>query len=366
MTLIIILSFIVVIAVAAITVLNHPSFGRLPRGERLERIKKSPNFRDGEFRNQYPTVQITSGKSMGATMLEFFFRKKERLQPKTPLPIVKTDLFDLDIDEDLYIWFGHSSYFLQADGKRFLVDPVLTNKFPMSFMFRPFKGTDVFTVDDIPDVDYLVITHDHWDHLDYYTVKALKDRIGKVICSLGVGEYFEYWGFDKRNIIELDWYESASLPGGFTVNCLPSRHFSGRGLSRNPTLWASYLLQTPSFNIYMGGDGGYDKHFKEVADKFTPIDLAIMENGQYDKNWCNIHLMPEDLEKAIKDLNAIRVVTVHNSKFALSKHPWDEPLNNASEIAERDSIRLLIPRIGEAVFPNDSTQKFVKWWRGIE
>ena len=137
----------------------------------------------------------------------------------------------------------------------------------------------------MPDIDYLVISHDHWDHLDYNTVKKLKDRIGAVICPLGVGEHFEYWGFDKERLIELDWNEDANLVPGFMIHCLPARHFSGRRLTANQSLWASFLLEAPSQKIYIGGDGGYDTHYAEIGNRFPGIDLAILENGQYNEEW---------------------------------------------------------------------------------
>jgi L-ascorbate metabolism protein UlaG (beta-lactamase superfamily) len=237
---------------------------------------------------------------------------------------------------------------------------------PVSFFNKPFKGTDVYKPEDIPEIDYLIISHDHWDHLDYNTVMALKDRIGKVICGLGVGAHFEYWGFDKEDIIELDWNESASLNNGFKVYCLPARHFSGRGLSPNQSLWASYLIETPTQKIYIGGDSGYDTHYAEIGKQFGNIDLAILENGQYDKDWRYIHLLPENIIRAFKDLNAKKLFTVHHSKYALGNHPWDEPLKNISSFAERDSINLILPMMGEKVNLNDSIHAINKWWEGIE
>ena len=205
------------------------------------------------------------------------------------------------------------------------------------------------TPDDMPDIDYLVISHDHWDHLDYNTVKKLKDRIGAVICPLGVGEHFEYWGFDKERLIELDWNEDANLAPGFMIHCLPARHFSGRGLTANQSLWASFLLETPSQKIYIGGDGGYDTHYAEIGNRFPDIDLVILENGQYNEEWSLIHLMPQYMAQTARDLKAKRVLTVHHSKYALAKHRWDEPLKNAEEMKNKDSLNVLIPEIGEVV-----------------
>ena len=205
------------------------------------------------------------------------------------------------------------------------------------------------TPDDMPDIDYLVISHDHWDHLDYNTVKKLKDRIGAVICPLGVGEHFEYWGFDKERLIELDWNEDANLAPGFMIHCLPARHFSGRRLTANQSLWASFLLEAPSQKIYIGGDGGYDTHYAEIGNRFPGIDLAILENGQYNEEWSLIHLMPQYMAQTARDLKAKRVLTVHHSKYALAKHRWDEPLKNAEEMKNKDSLNVLIPEIGEVV-----------------
>lgn len=252
-------------------------------------------------------------------------------------------------DSDWMVWFGHSSYLLQLSGKRVLVDPVFCMASPVSFVNKPFKGTDIYKPEDMPEIDYLVISHDHWDHLDYQTVVQLKERVRKVICPLGVGEHFERWGYDKENLVELDWKEDALLDNGFTVHCLPARHFSGRGLTPNQTLWASFLLETPSRKVYIGGDGGYDTHFEEIGRQYPDIDLAILENGQYNEDWQHIHLMPTALGEAARDLKAKRLVTVHHSKYALARHPWDEPLKNELEAATRNSLDLIAPEIGEVV-----------------
>lgn len=361
----IILSVTILVILAGVIFINQPKFGRTPQGERMERIRESPNYRDGKFQNRSKTQQITSDKGFVGSMFDFLFRTNPSLRPRADIPVVKTDLRALGPKEDFLVWFGHSSYLIQTGGKRILADPVFSEASPVSFVNKPFKGTDVYKPEDLPEIDYLVISHDHWDHLDYKTVVALKERTGKVICPLGVGEHFEYWGFAKEQIIELDWKEEAALGDGFTVYCLPARHFSGRGLSPNQSLWASYVIKTPSQTIYMGGDSGYDTHFKEIGKQFE-IDLAILENGQYDKDWKYIHLLPEDLVRAIQDLNPKRAFTVHNSKYALGKHSWKEPLAKISEAAKKNSIHLMTPRIGEVVNLQDSTQIFSNWWEKIE
>lgn len=344
----IILGLIAALAIAtAIIVL--PGFGRLPRGERLERIQKSPNYRDGQFRNAEHSPMMTGDKSRIRGMLEFLLRKKEGLRPDRPVTAIRTDLHALPTDNDLAVWFGHSSYLIQTDRRRALIDPVFRSAAPLSFLNRPFAGTDIYTPDDMPDVDYLIITHDHWDHLDHRTVTELKPRVGKVVCPLGVGEHFEYWGFPKERIVELDWDEEAPLDGGFRVRCLPARHFSGRGLRPNRTLWASFLLLSPSRKIYLGGDSGYGSHFARIGEQFPDIDLAVLENGQYNEAWKYIHTMPGQLAQAAKDLGAKQIMTVHHSKYALSMHPWDEPLRNEASLAADSALNVLRPQIGEVV-----------------
>jgi L-ascorbate metabolism protein UlaG (beta-lactamase superfamily) len=353
------------------------SFGRNPRGERLERIKNSPNFRDSVFQNQplppdvvppEPVSSETTGRrtSRGFRLLSFAFRDTSQIRPQTDIPTVKTDLNGFSREEEVFVWFGHSSCFLQTGGKRFLIDPVFVKAAPVSFANRPFRGTTIYRPEDMPEIDYLIISHDHWDHLDYDTVRRLRNRIGKVICGLGVGEHFEYWGFEKERIIELDWGERAVLDNGIVVECMPARHFSGRGLfNRNTTLWASYILQTTSKTIYISGDGGYGTHFAEIGRRFGTIDLAIMENGQYNSAWSTNHLMPAYLVRAVSELRPRKLITVHNSKYTLSSHRWDEPLINISTAAELESINLLTPMIGEPVYLDDDSQTFGRWWEAL-
>ena len=360
----IILTIVVLISIVTYIILNQKQFGKLPSGKRLERIMKSANYRNGSFQNQHVTPVMTEGVNYLQVMMNFIFGKKIRVTPVGEITSVKTDLMHLDRKKDVLVWFGHSSYFIQVDGKRILVDPVLSGyASPFSFSVKAFKGTGRYTAEDIPDIDYLFISHDHWDHLDYETIMKLKPRIGNVICGLGVGEDFEYWGFDKKLIIEMDWNEQIMPDNGFIVNSIPARHFSGRGFKRNQTLWLAYVLQTPTMKIFLGGDGGYDEHFALTGNKFGPFDLAILENGQYNKNWKYIHLLPDDLLKAFNDLNAKRLLTVHSSKFALATHPWDEPLILISESAGKLKLPLFTPMIGEQVNLKDTQQTFRKWWQ---
>ena len=356
-------SILTILVMATFVVLSQSRFGKIPKGERLERIKLSPNFKNGEFQNQSFTPTFTGEKSKVKMMADFFFKKKVRVNPVDSIPSVKTDLSGLDAGKDFLVWFGHSSYFMQIDGKRMLVDPVFSgHASPFSWMVKAFPGSNPYSVADMPDIDYLFITHDHWDHLDYKTLTAFRPRIKKVICGLGVGAHLENWGFDPAAIVEMDWYDDYSLGSGWLVHATPARHFSGRGLKRNRTLWVSFVLKTPSKNVFIGGDGGYDMHFAEVGRRFGPFDLAILEQGQYNEYWKHIHLMPSEVFKAAGDLKAKRLMPVHNSKFALSVHPWDEPLKEIVENSKDYDIPLVTPVIGEAVHLNDTTRVFSHWW----
>ena len=203
---------------------------------------------------------------------------------------------------------------------------------------------------NMPDIDFLVITHDHWDHLDYEVVKEMEPRIKKVVTGLGVGEHFEYWGYPAEKLIELDWWESADLGDDYHVTSTPARHFSGRDLRQNKTLWSSFAFKSPKRTIWIGGDTGYGPHFANIGKKFPDIDLAILENGQYNKNWAYVHTLPEFLGKVMTELDANRYMTVHHSKFCLSKHSYFEPLENAKNAASESGKPVLMPQMGEVVY----------------
>lgn len=343
----VILSIVGVVGITGLGVLNLPQFGKIPSGERLERIQKSPHYQNGHFVNEHETPTMTGDKNFASSLFDFFFKKYPNAVPDSgEIPVVKTDLAKLDRKENIIVWFGHSSYLVQAAGKRFLIDPVFHAGAPFEFIDRPFPGTDIYTPEDMPDFDILIITHDHYDHLDYKTVKPLEPRVPRVVTGLGVGSHLEYWGYPKEKISELDWGESLDLGNGFKIHCFPTRHFSGRSVFQNRTLWASFVIETPEGNIYVGGDSGYDTHFAKIGEKFPGIDFAILENGQYNKDWAKIHTLPDELPKVAHDLNAKRYMTVHNSKFKLSTHDWNEPLKNAQALREK-GFDVLTPKIGE-------------------
>jgi L-ascorbate metabolism protein UlaG (beta-lactamase superfamily) len=306
----------------------------------------------------------TSNVTKTLNLLKAFFNVLKSQKKVNSIPSIKTDIINLKESEDALIWFGHSSYFIQIEGIKILVDPVFSEiSSPIPFFPKAFSGSNVYNPADIPEIDYLIITHDHWDHLDYETVKNLKFK--QVICPLGVGAHFERW--EHNNIIEMDWNESVELSNGFTIHCLSSKHFSGRGFLRNKTLWASFLLESPlTFKIFIGGDGGYDTRFSKFGKRFRQIDLAILENGQYNDNWQSIHMRPKETLKAAEDLNAKALFPVHVAKFSLATHKWNEPLQKISKLSNNKNLRILIPMIGQKVYLKNNNQTFIKWWDTYE
>lgn len=365
---IIIVSILVLIGVVAFFVLRQPQFGKAPSGQRLERIKQSPNYKDGKFQNRFPTPIMPEGYTMAGEVYRTFFRKNPRKFPTDSIPSVKTDLHNLPKDENVLVWFGHSSYFMQIDGKRFLIDPVLSGSAsPMPFGVKSFKGTDIYTADDIPEIDYLLVSHDHFDHVDYKTLMALKPKIKNIVCGLGVGEHFEYWGFDINKIIEKDWDETLNVGENYHIHTATAKHGSGRFKTTDKTLWLSFIIEAPTFKVHVGGDSGYDVHFAEIGKKFGSFDLAVLDNGQYGQEefGYTIHMSPKFALQASQDLNAKRLFPVHSSKFVLSRHPWDEPLIRITELSKETQTPLITPMIGEMVRLSDSTQTFTEWWKGI-
>jgi len=362
----VVISVIVILTLAIFIYIQQPKFGKTPGEKRLERIKKSPNYSKGSFQNRSHTPDLTEGVSYYAVLKEFLFTEKKRMKPLDSIPSTKTNLMNLDPDQNVLIWFGHSSYFIQLDGKKILVDPVLSGAAsPLAFTTRAFPGTDAYTVHDIPEIDYLFISHDHWDHTDHETLLQLQPKVKKVICGLGTGEHFEHWGYETTMIIEEDWDTKIFLDSGFVVHTATARHFSGRGFQRNKALWTSFILQTPSFQIFIGGDSGYDTHFAEIGKTFGEFDLVILENGQYDKSWKYIHMMPDEVLQAALDLKAKRLFPVHSAKFSLANHAWDEPLVKITEFNKEINMPLVTPIIGERVNLNDTTQTFSNWWVDI-
>ncbi len=350
------------LAVVGGVFMSQSRFGKVPFGERLARMERSPNYRDGVFHNQLPTPMMKEGVTYPSVLRDFLFNRSDRQTPPSALPSQKIDLSALDPKENVFVWFGHSSFFMQIDGKKILVDPVLSgNASPVSFTNKSYPGSDAYAPGDMPAIDLLLITHDHWDHLDYETLTQLRPRVKRIVTGLGVGAHLEEWGFDPGIIAEKDWNESVDLSGGFRVDVTTARHFSGRSFTRNKTLWVSFVLHTPSKRIFISGDGGYGPHFAEIGKKFGPFDLAIIECGQYNEAWKYIHMNPEETVRAAREVQAKAFVPVHWGKFTLAFHAWDESIIRVTEESRRLGVPVLHPMIG-AKMPLTDTVTTGRWW----
>lgn len=352
-----------VVCAASLPFVLNAGFGQPPQGEQLTEVEKSPQYHDGKFHNALPTPGFTGKKNMLAAWWNFLVTKRENARPQQPLPMVLTDLAALPLEQDTLVWMGHSSWYLQLAGKRILIDPVLSNyAAPFSFLNKAFAGNYTWTAESLPEIDLLIISHDHYDHLDYATIKALKPKIKQVITPLGVGSHLRYWGVNPAIIQEADWQQSIPFSNDLSVHVLPARHFSGRGLKRNQTLWASFMFVTPERKVYYSGDSGYGPHFKAIGEQFGSVDVAIMENGQYDEDWKYIHMMPEQTAQAAEDLHARAVLPGHAGRFVLAKHTWDDPYKRLALASQGKHYRLLTPRLGEPVLAADDAQVFRAWW----
>ncbi len=349
---------------------NQPKFGRAPSGSRMERILKSPNYKDGHFENLVPVKMINeeTGKSRFSSTWDFLFGDKTGFVPQDVMLTKKIDLKTLNVEKDSVIWIGHSTIYLQLAGKRILVDPVFSDYgSPIFFINKAFKGSSPYQAGDFPDIDVLAITHDHWDHLDYPSVMALKDKVKAVVCPLGVGEYFEQWGFDMESVHEEDWNTEIKIDSELSVHVLPSQHFSGRFLKQNQTQWCGFAFITPKRRVFLSGDGGYGPHFKDIGQKFGGFDLAIMENGQYNIAWHAIHMLPDETAQAAEDVGAKFVIPMHGGKFALAMHIWQEPYRELTRESAGRNYALITPENGEIAFLDELRPgMFDQWWERMQ
>lgn len=351
------------LALGACILLNQPKFGKFPEGERLIAIEKSPHYSAGHFKNLIPTPKFTKDVSTFSIIWKSWTEPQKRLVPERPIPTVKIDLKKLDRMTDLVIWLGHSSFYIQLGGKRILLDPVFSDSAaPLSFFNKAFAGTTIYQADDMPEVDALLISHDHWDHLDYPTAAALKDKVGLVVSPLGVGVYFESWGYPVKRIIEADWYQQVDLDGEVKVHVLPARHYSGRFLKQNNALWAGFALESADRRLFFSGDSGYGPHFAEIGQRFGGFDFVALDCGQYDERWAYIHMTPEEAVKAAQELKANRLLPSHIGRFSIARHSWDEPFFRVASASAGEAFELLTPMVGEPVYLTIKEQTFDPWW----
>ncbi len=327
-------------------------FGKNPNKTHQSAFERSERFSNGFFTN------ATETKMMGeeASFVNFtkgIFGRSPHLKPSGVLPSKKTEITTGLSDLPVITWFGHSSYHIAIENKNILVDPVFSGgASPVKGFVKAFKGADVYGVADMPPIDLLILTHDHYDHLDYKTIVALRSRVSNIVCSLGVKSHLVYWGFNPDIITELDWWESYEF-AKMKITATPARHFSGRGIQRARTFWSSFVLESPNHRLFLGGDSGYDEFFGEIGEKFDGFDIALLECGQYNKMWPYIHMQPEQTAQAAIDLKAKVLMPVHYSKFALAFHAWNEPPLLVSEAAKAKGLQITTPMIGEKVIVGD-------------
>lgn len=366
--------FIIIVCLAFYLLCETEGFFVSELPDTQEKIAKSPNFNaNGKAKNIEETTElfsIESGdrekRSAFRIMYELF------LNPDKPkhIPVVSGSI-KLAPDEDFVLWYGHSSYLLHLGGKNILIDPLIGKEAasPVPFINTPFNGTEILTIDDIPqNIDLLLITHDHYDHLAKNTLKkiAKHKNVHQAIAPLGVGKYLKHYGI--QNITQVDWGDMVKINEIFSIDVHTSRHFSGRGMfNKNKSLWASYLLHYNDKKIYIGGDSGYGKHFKEIGEKYQKIDLAFLENGQYDAGWREIHMFPQQTFQAALDLKAVALFPVHNSKYKISYHAWNAPMKDLWEIYQKNpqALHLITPKIGEIVTLHKEYPTH-NWWEEVK
>jgi len=334
-------------------------FGKNPTRKHLQ---QSVNYNNGAFINLEPTVMLTEEASFLRMTKDFVKANKNRV-PSNPITAIKNNLNQLNIVEDAITWLGHSSYHLIFAGKHILVDPVFSGyAAPFSFMIKAFEGSNAYVADDFEKVDILILTHDHYDHLDYYTLLKLKSKIQTIYCSLGVASHLIYWGFNPKIIHELDWWQSIQVNDEIKLTATPARHFSGRGIKIAQTLWSSFVLESAARKLFLGGDSGYGTHFSNIGNKHGEFDLAILECGQYNEKWPMIHMTPEQTVQAGIDLGAKIILPVHWGKFALAYHDWDEPINRFTKRAQALNVKHITPKNGET-FSFEKPIETGAWWK---
>ena len=353
---------------AALLLSACANFGTSPDQEQTQTFLKSKQYNSETrmFQNRRPgLIAKAREEAMSLSFIWEWFQGGVDSTPTEKLPESKVDMtaFLSESNKLKFIWLGHSSLLLNFQGKIILIDPVFSGSAsPVSFVARRFQPP-VITLKDLPKIDVILISHDHYDHLDMKTIKFFRNKEVTFVTPLGVGSHLAGWGVNKDKIVEKDWMASYSFKGvKFTAT--PAQHFSGRGLSdENKTLWASWVIQSGKYRIFFSGDSGYDQHFKVIGDTFGPFDIAFMENGQYDANFTAGHMLPEQVAVAYKELKAKKVFPIHWGMFALNRHPWYEPPKRLVK-ALKVKADILTPRIG-FLYDLDRPVTLEKWWNSF-
>lgn len=351
----VVISIVTIIVVSIAIVLFFinvaPQFGNKGMKNVAENIQTSPNYNDGKFQNFMPTDVSFKGSDIFKLMKDMATNKEERVPLHTieNIPLSSSLLKHPNDDETVITWLGHSSLIIQTQGALFLCDPVFSERASVVSFFGPkrFNYAFNYSAKDFPLVDGIILTHDHYDHLDYKTIKALHQRTKKFIVPFGVKAHLVKWGVDEAKIIEMDWWQETSYHN-VDIACVPSRHFTGRRPdNRFSTLWCSYVIKAGGKTLFLGGDSGFHNKYGEIAKKYGPFDVAMLECGAYSKYWPNIHSFPEQTALAFRELNAHVLIPVHWAKFNLSLHAWTEPIERLMSEAEIWKLSVATPKIGE-------------------
>ncbi|MDQ3277066.1 MAG: MBL fold metallo-hydrolase [Bacteroidota bacterium] len=345
------------------------SLGRNPKNGELRKIEALPNYRNGEFQNleSTPPPPVSATPASGNRrnrplgLLRYFFKDKETTHPATPVPVMITNL-KAEVEKPTVVWFGHSSALLKTKSAAILFDPNFSGfAGPFPGLVNAFSGTSYYVPKDFPDIDAVVISHDHYDHLDYTTIRQLRKKVKRFIVPVGVGSHLRRWGIPVQKITELNWHEAAVVKDSIRIIATPAHHRSNRTFEQRKTLWASYIVETGSSKVYFSGDTGYSKHFKLIGEQYGPIDLALLECGQYNVRWPRSHMFPWQTVRAAQDLQAKVLLPVHWAKFAESTHPWNEPVSRLLKSADSLNVAVTVPYIGEP-YPIGDKPFRDAWW----
>ena len=354
-----------VIAIAgtaiAFLITRQAAFGGKMNAESLARAQSSPQYQGERFNNT--PARIPS--DLSANVKEFL--GDQTRYPNAIFPI-ETPKLSPQVEAGLRaIWFGHATVYVEMDGKRIMADPMLSNEaFPVKFVAPKRYNPPPLTVDELPKIDFVTISHDHFDHLDMPTIQALAAKGTRFFVGLGIKAHLLRWAVPEAQIHEMDWWQSRSVDE-FTIHCTPARHYSGRKLPDDSTLWSSWIIQGPQHRVYHSGDSGYGTHFREIGQRFAPIDIAFIKIGDYgiDPAWRDVHMRPENSVRAHIDLKANILFPIHWGTFNLSFHDWFEPINLAVESASKNSITLVTPKLGQQ-FEYGEEFESSDWWKPLE
>jgi L-ascorbate metabolism protein UlaG (beta-lactamase superfamily) len=358
----------VVVVIAGWAVLSQPQFGARMSSARLERAKANPQYRDGRFVNVQPEAPTTFADIAGYLVRQF--SGDEVRVPPSPLPVVRVDAAALAAPPAptglRAFWIGHASTYVEIDGTRLLLDPVFAERVsPLPVGPRRFHPPPI-ALADLPHIDAVLVSHDHYDHLDMDTVRHLAARGTRFFVPLGIGAHLERWGVPPAQIEELEWWQERPLRG-LRIVCTPTRHYSGRSLGdRSATLWSSWSVLGPQHRFFYSGDTGYSTHFAEIGARLGPFDIAFIKIGAYGPGaaWTDIHMPPEQSVQAFRDVRGKRLFPVHWSTFNLAYHDWDEPIRRTVAEARRTGVEVVTPRLGEWV-DADAAFRSTPWWEAV-